>query len=148
MKIDSICGTTFRDENIAKLQIILQNYKQRTRIDQLKGGQKKRIEMKRKSDKYAKMLNYKPFSCASDCGCCCQICSIYCMLYAIAALLFSPITSGALVNGMVLIASVLLNAQSLPISEWHFRRRRKKIEEKKKHTHFIDWNQLLQKSIC
>lgn len=47
------------------------------------------------------------------------MCSIYCMLYATAALLFIPITSGALVNGMFLIASVLLNAQSFPIFEWH-----------------------------
>lgn len=35
------------------------------------------------------------------------MCSIYCKLYAISALLFSPITSGALLNGIALIASVL-----------------------------------------
>lgn len=34
------------------------------------------------------------------------------LLNAISAQLFTPITSGALVNGSVLIASILLNAQS------------------------------------
>lgn len=65
------------------------------------------------------------------------------LLNAISAQLFTPITSGALVNGSVLIASILLSAQSFsPKFQLDAKKGNEKRREGKKITYFL--NEMLE----